>query len=66
MTRDINQVDRFSAVTSRYYQQALATAVEALTQQGLQDGFDAEDIKAILGFMMETEIDVTVDCYETE
>ena len=64
MTRDINQVDRFSAVTSRYYQQALATAVEALTQQGLQDGFDAEDIKAILGFMVECEIDTTADCYE--
>ena len=61
MTRDINLVDRFASVTSRYYQQALATAVEALTQQGLQDGFDVEDIKAILGFMVESEIDVTAD-----
>jgi len=40
--------------------------VQSLTRQSLAEGFDAEDIKAVLNFMMETEVDVTVDCYETE
>jgi len=66
MTRDINLVDRLAAVTSRFDQQYLCQAVQSLTWQALQDGFDAEDIKAVLSFMMETEIDVTVDCFESE
>jgi len=66
MTRDINLVDRFTSVTSRYLQQSLATSVQALTQQGLRDGFDVDDIKAILEFMVECEIDTTADCFDED
>jgi hypothetical protein len=66
MTRDINLVDRFSAVTKLPDQYILSRVVQSLTRQALADGFDAEDIKAVLAFMMETEVDVTVDCFETE
>ena len=37
-----------------------------LTRQALQDGFDMEDIKAILGFMVECEVDVAADVYDSE
>jgi hypothetical protein len=66
MTRDITVVDRLAAVTSRFDQQYLCQAVQSLTRQSLAEGFDAEDIKAVLNFMMETEVDVTVDVWECE
>jgi len=66
MTRDIEVVDRLAAVTNRFDQYTLCNAVQSLTRQALADGFDAEDIKAVLAFMMETEVDVTVDVWETE
>jgi len=40
--------------------------VQSLTRQALAEGFDVEDIKAVLSFMMETEVDVTVDVWECE
>ena len=66
MTRDINVVDRLAAVTNRFDQYTLCNAVQSLTRQALAEGFDPEDIKAVLSFMMETEVDVTVDVWETE
>ena len=66
MTRDINLVDRFASVTNRIYQNDLAEAAKNLTRQALQDGFDVEDIKAILGFMVECEVDVAADVYDSE
>ena len=66
MTRDINLVDRFAGVTNRIYQNDLCQAAQALTRQALQDGFDVEDIKAILGFMVECEVDVAADVYDSE
>ena len=61
MTRDIEVVDRLAAVTNRFDQYTLCNAVQSLTRQALAEGFDPEDIKAVLSFMMETEVDVTVD-----
>ena len=66
MTRDINLVDRFSAVTKLPDQYILSRVVQSLTRQALAEGFDVEDIKAVLSFMMETEVDVTVDVWECE
>ena len=66
MTRDIEVVDRLAAVTNRFDQYTLCNAVQSLTRQALAEGFDPEDIKAVLSFMMETEVDVTVDVWETE
>ena len=66
MTRDIEVVDRLAAVTNRFDQYTLCNAVQSLTRQALAEGFDVEDIKAVLAFMMETEVDVTVDVWETE
>ena len=66
MTRDITVVDRLAAVTNRFDQYTLCNAVQSLTRQALAEGFDVEDIKAVLSFMMETEVDVTVDVWETE
>ena len=66
MTRDINLIDRFAGVTNRIYQNDLCQAAQALTRQALQDGFDVEDIKAILGFMVECEVDVAADVYDSE
>ena len=66
MTRDIEVVDRLAAVTNRFDQYMLCNAVQSLTRQALAEGFDVEDIKAVLAFMMETEVDVTVDVWETE
>ena len=66
MTRDINLVDRFASVTNRIYQNDLCQAAQALTRQALEDGFDVEDIKAILGFMVECEVDVAADVYDSE
>jgi len=48
-------------MSNRFDQYTLCNAVQSLTRQALADGFDAEDIKAVLAFMMETEVDVTVD-----
>ena len=66
MTRDINLVDRFASVTNRIYQNDLCQAAQALTRQALQDGFDVEDIKAILGFIVEAEAEVAADVYDSE
>ena len=66
MKRDINLVDRFASVTNRIYQNDLCQAAQALTRQALEDGFDPEDIKAILGFMVECEVDVAADVYDSE
>ena len=66
MKRDINLVDRFASVTNRIYQNDLCQAAQALTRQALEDGFDVEDIKAILGFMVECEVDVAADVYDSE
>ena len=66
MTRDITVVDSLAAVTNRFDQYTLCNAVQSLTRQALAEGFDVEDIKAVFSFMMETEVDVTVDVWECE
>lgn len=66
MTRDINLVDRLQMSLRLFDQQHLCQVVQSLTRQALADGFDAEDIKAVLGFMMETEVDVTADCFDED
>ena len=66
MTRDINLVDRFASVTNRIYQNDLAEAAQALTRQALQDGFEIEDIIACLSYMVEVEVEVAADVYDSE
>ena len=66
MTRDINLVDRFAGVTNRIYQNDLAEAAQALTRQALQDGFEIEDIIACLSYMVEVEVEVAADVYDSE
>lgn len=66
MGRDINLVDRFSAVTSLKDQQTLCEVVQKLTRQALDDGFDTEDIAAVILFMAETEVHVTADCFDRD
>ena len=66
MTRDINLVDRFASVTNRIYQNDLAEAAKNLTRQALQDGFDIEDIIACLSYMVEAEVEVEADVYDSE
>ena len=66
MTRDINLVDRFASVTNRIYQSDLAEAAKALTRQALQDGFEIEDIIACLSYMVEAEVEVAADVYDSE
>ena len=66
MTRDINLVDRFASVTNRIYQNDLAEAAKALTRQALQDGFEIEDIIACLSYMVEAEVEVAADVYDSE
>jgi hypothetical protein len=66
MTRDMNLVDRFASVTNRIYQNDLAEAVQNLTRQALQDGFEIEDIIACLAYMVEAEVEVAADVYDSE
>ena len=66
MKRDMNLVDRFASVTNRIYQNDLAEAAQALTRQALQDGFEIEDIIACLSYMVEVEVEVATDVYDSE
>ena len=66
MTRDINVLNDFSAVTNRIYQGDLAEAVQNLTRQGLMYGFEIEDIIACLTYMVEAESEVAADMYDSE
>jgi hypothetical protein len=66
MTRDINVLNDFSAVTNRIYQGDLAEAVQNLTRQGLMYGFEIEDIIACLAYMVEAEAEVAADVYDSE
>ena len=66
MKRDMNLVDRFASVTNRIYQNDLAEAAQALTRQALQDGFEIEDIIACLSYMVEVEVEVAADVYDSE
>ena len=66
MTRDMNVLDRFASVTNRIYQNDLAEAAKNLTRQALQDGFDIEDIIACLSYMVEAEVEVAADVYDSE
>ena len=66
MTRDINLVDRFASVTNRIYQNDLCQAAQALTRQALEDGFEIEDIIACLSYMVEVEVEVAADVYDSE
>jgi hypothetical protein len=66
MTRDMNVLDRFASVTNRIYQNDLAVAAQNLTRQGLQDGFEIEDIIACLAYMVEAEAEVAADVYDSE
>jgi len=62
--RDINVLNDFSAVTNRSYQIKLALAVQKLTRQGLEYGYEIEDIIACLAYMVEAEAEVAADVYE--
>jgi hypothetical protein len=66
MTRDINLVDRFCATASSKAQRDLAIAVSQMTKNGLQDGFEIEDIIACLAYMVEAEAEVAADVYDSE
>ncbi len=66
MTRDMNVLDRFASVTSRTDQSNLAVAAQRLTRQGLQDGFEIEDIIACLTYMVEAEAEVVKDVFDNE
>jgi hypothetical protein len=62
----MNVLDRFASVTSRTFQSDLAVAARNLTRQGLQDGFEIEDIIASLAYMVEAEAEVAADVYDSE
>jgi hypothetical protein len=66
MTRDMNVLNDFSAVTNRIYQGDLAEAVQNLTRQGLMYGYEIEDIIACLTYMVEAEAEVAADVYDSE
>ena len=64
MERDMNVLDRFCATSSNQAQAALAAAVAKLTKNGLEDGFEIEDIIACLTYMVEAEAEVVADVHE--
>jgi hypothetical protein len=64
MERDMNVLDDFCATSSKKAQAALAAAVAKLTRNGLEDGFEIEDIIACLTYMVEAEAEVVADEFE--
>jgi hypothetical protein len=56
--------ERFCAVAGTNAQAALASAVAKLTKNGLEDGFEIEDIIDYLTFMVESEAEVAKDVHD--
>ena len=56
--------ERFCATSSNTAQAALAEAVTKLTKNGLEDGFEIEDIIDYLTFMVESEAEVVKDVHD--
>ena len=56
--------ERFCAVAGTNAQAALASAVAKLTKNGLEDGFEIEDIIDYLTFMVESEAEVVKDVHD--
>jgi hypothetical protein len=56
--------ERFCATSSNKAQTALAAAVAKLTKNGLEDGFEIEDIIDYLTFMVESEAEVAKDVHD--
>jgi len=59
-----NGFERFCATSSNKAQAALASAVAKLTKNGLEDGFEIEDIIDYLTFMVESEAEVAKDVHD--
>ena len=59
-----NGFERFCATSSNKAQAALAAAVAKLTKNGLEDGFEIEDIVDYLTFMVESEAEVAKDVHD--
>ena len=66
MKRDMHVLDRFCAIASSKAQRDLAIAVSQMTKNGLQDGFEIEDIVACLTYMVEAEADVAADVFDRD
>jgi hypothetical protein len=60
----MNVLDDFCATASNKAQAALAAAVAKLTKNGLEDGFEIEDIIACLTYMVEAEAEVAKDVHD--
>ena len=56
--------ERFCAVDGTNAQAALASAVAKLTKNGLEDGFEIEDIIDYLTYMVEVEAEVAKDVHD--
>ncbi len=59
-----NGFERFCATSSNDTMAAFATAVAKLTKNGLEDGFEIEDIVDYLTFMVEAEAEVVKDVHD--
>lgn len=59
-----NGFERFCATSSNKAQTQLAAAVTKLTKDGLEDGFEIEDIIDYLTFMVESEAEVVKDVHD--
>jgi hypothetical protein len=66
MKRDMTVIDDICATASRKAQRDLAIAVSQITKNALQDGFEIEDIIACLTYMVEAEVEVAADVYDSE
>jgi len=56
--------ERFCAVAGTNAQATLASAVAKLTKNGLEDGFEIEDIIDYLTYMVEVEAEVAKDVHD--
>ncbi len=59
-----NGFERFCATSSNKAQAALASAVAKLTKNGLEDGFEIDEIIDYLSFMVQCEAEVAADVHE--
>jgi hypothetical protein len=56
--------ERFCATSSNQAQAQLARAVAKLTKNGLEDGFEIDEIIDYLSFMVQCEAEVAADVHE--
>jgi hypothetical protein len=59
-----NGFERFCATSSNDTMAALAAAVAKLTKNGLEDGFEIDEIIDYLSFMVQCEAEVAADVHE--